>query len=84
MAGGALCATKEGCMELINMANKKDVCSSIADCAFREKCLKQGNVVYNNECVAEYPFAKKRWTPAEANEWLHDGNDNFVIITFKK
>ena len=41
-------------------------------------------VSYKNECLSEYPFAKKRWTPAEANEWLHDGNDNFVVITFKK
>ena len=32
MAGGALCATKEGCLSLIDMANKKKVCSSIADC----------------------------------------------------
>ena len=43
-----------------------------------------GFVEWDNACVDEYPFAKKRWTPAEANEWLHDGNDNFVIITFKK
>ena len=41
-------------------------------------------VEYQNLCLEEYPFAKKRWTPAEANEWLHDGNDNFVVITFKK
>ena len=47
-------------------------------------CYNKGQVPYNNQCVDEYPFAKKRWTPAEANEWLHDGNDNFVVITFKK
>ena len=47
-------------------------------------CYNNGQVPYNNQCWDEYPFAKKRWTPAEANEWLHDGNDNFVIITFKK
>ncbi len=41
-------------------------------------------VSYKSECLSEYPFAKKRWTPAEAAEWLHDGNDNFVVITFKK
>ena len=43
-----------------------------------------GFVEWENACLDEYPFAKKRWTPAEANEWLHDGNDNFVVITFKK
>ena len=47
-------------------------------------CYNKGQVPYNNQCWDEYPFAKKRWTPAEANEWLHDGNDNFVVITFKK
>ncbi len=47
-------------------------------------CYNQGKVLWDNTCVDEYPFAKKRWTPAEANEWLHDGNDNFVVITFKK
>ena len=47
-------------------------------------CYNNGQVPYNNQCLDEYPFAKKRWTPAEANEWLHDGNDNFVVITFKK
>ena len=47
-------------------------------------CYNNGQVPYNNQCWDEYPFAKKRWTPAEANEWLHDGNDNFVVITFKK
>lgn len=43
-----------------------------------------GYAEYKNKCWFELPFAKKRWTPAEANEWLHDGNDNFVVITFKK
>ena len=47
-------------------------------------CYNNGQVPYNNQCWDEYPFAKKRWTPAEANQWLHDGNDNFVVITFKK
>ncbi len=43
-----------------------------------------GYAEYKNKCWDELPFAKKRWTPAEANQWLHDGNDNFVVITFKK
>jgi hypothetical protein len=52
-----------------------------------KRCIKDcsnGQVEWQGKCYDEYPFAKKRWTPAEANEWLHDGNDNFVIITFKK
>ena len=47
-------------------------------------CYNNGQVPYDNKCWDEYPFARKRWTPAEAAEWLHDGNDNFVVITFKK
>ncbi len=47
-------------------------------------CYAKGQVFWDNACLDEYPFAKKRWTPAEANEWLHDGNDNFVILTFRK
>ena len=46
-------------------------------------CIKE-KVSWKDNCYDTYPFTKKRWTPAEANEWLHDGNDNFVIITFKK
>ena len=49
-----------------------------------------GNIVcasgyadYKNKCWAELPFAKKHWTPTEANEWLNDEN-NTVTITFKK
>ena len=53
--------------------------------ASESSCKEQGKVFWGEECYDEYPFAKKkRWTPAEANEWLHDGNDNFVVITFKK
>ena len=43
-----------------------------------------GYADYNGNCYAQLPFSKKRWTPAEAAQWLHDGNDNFVVITFKK
>lgn len=44
-----------------------------------------GYVKVGKYCVSpENSYAKKHYTPAEANEWLHDGNDNFVIITFKK
>ena len=47
-------------------------------------CSAKGQVFWDDSCYDTYPFTKKRWTPAEAAEWLHDGNDNFVIITFKK
>ena len=44
-----------------------------------------GYVKVGNNCYSpEVTYAKKHYTPAEANEWLHDGNDNFVVITFKK
>ena len=47
-------------------------------------CTAAGKVEWQGQCYDEYPFCKKRWTPTEAAEWLHDGNDNFVILTFKK
>ena len=47
-------------------------------------CSAKNQVYWEGKCLDEYPFAKKRWTPAEAAEWLNDGNDNFVILTFKK
>ena len=60
--------------------------TKIPDCAGGTcgSCSIIGKIEWDKACVDEYPFAKKRWTPAEANEWLHDGNDNFVVLTFKK
>ena len=70
-----------------SMPGSKTKCKN-ADFLWSESsCVKScasGFVEWDKECLSEYPFAKKRWTPAEANEWLHDGNDNFVVITFKK
>ncbi len=42
-----------------------------------------GQVSYDGECLDDYPFARKHWTPEEANQWLKD-DDNEIIITFKK
>ena len=47
-------------------------------------CSAKNQVYWEGKCLDEYPFAKKHWTPAEAAEWLNDGNDNFVVLTFKK
>ena len=44
-----------------------------------------GYVKVGNNCYSpEVTYAKKHYTPAEANQWLRDGNDNFVVLTFKK
>ena len=44
-----------------------------------------GYVKVGNNCYSpEVTYAKKHYTPAEANQWLKDGNDNFVVLTFKK
>ena len=70
-----------------SMPGSKTTCKNADFLWSGSSCVKScasGFVEWDNECLSEYPFAKKRWTPAEANEWLHDGNDNFVIITFKK
>lgn len=40
-------------------------------------------VKYQGECVDEYPFAKKHYTPAEANKWLSDDNNNTITLIFK-
>ena len=40
-------------------------------------------VLYGDECMDEYPFAKKHYTPAEAGRWLK-AQDNVVTLTFKK
>ena len=43
-----------------------------------------GYVKVGNNCYSpEVTYAKKHYTPAEANQWLKD-DDNFVVITFKK
>jgi hypothetical protein len=56
----------------------------VADEAIK-KCLycPYGKVVYKGQCLDEYPFAKKRYTPAEAAQWLNEDN-NTVTLTFKK
>ena len=44
-----------------------------------------GYIKVGNYCASpENTYAKKHYTPAEANQWLRDGNDNFVVLTFKK
>jgi hypothetical protein len=43
-----------------------------------------GYVKVGNNCYSpEVTYAKKHYTPAEANQWLKD-DDNFVVLTFKK
>ena len=42
-----------------------------------------GYVKIGDNCVSpENSYAKKRYTPAEANRWLYD-EDNEIIMTFK-
>ena len=41
--------------------------------------IKVGDYCYSPEVT----YAKKHYTPAEANQWLKD-DDNFVVLTFKK
>ncbi len=43
-----------------------------------------GYIKVGNYCASpEETYAKKHYTPAEANKWLND-DDNYVILTFKK
>ncbi len=91
----ATCNCSSGCIDSsrISEATSPSQCSgnygwSGAGCSRKNTdgsvpCA-SGFVEWDKQCWSEYPFAKKRWTPAEAAEWLHDGNDNFVVITFKK
>ena len=48
-----------------------------------DSCHANGQVPYKDQCWDEFPFAKKKWTPAEAVKWLKE-DDNTVTITFKK
>ena len=50
-----------------------------------KRCLycPYGKVGYKGQCLDEYPFAKKHWTPAEAAQWLNEDN-NTITLTFKK
>ena len=48
-----------------------------------ESCYANGQVFYKEQCWDEFPFSKKKWTPAEAAQWLNE-DDNTVTITFKK
>lgn len=43
----------------------------------------ENQVKYQGECMDEYPFAKKHYTPSEANQWLND-SDNTITLIFKK
>ena len=92
---GITCNCSSNCIDsgLIVKATSASQCSGIygwsgAGCSRKNTdgsvdCA-SGFVEWDKQCLSEYPFAKKRWTPAEASQWLHDGNDNFVVITFKK
>ncbi|MBR1373945.1 leucine-rich repeat domain-containing protein [bacterium] len=88
MAGGALCATKEGCLLLIDMANKKEVCQSIADCNNYAKdneiasilCPNSKNMIYQDECLE---VVKLRYTLQEANEATSDDNENMIEWIFE-
>lgn len=86
MAGGALCATKEGCLLLIDMANKKEVCQSIADCNNYAKdngitsILCPKDMVYHGECIE---VAKLRYTLQEADEATSDDNENMIEWIFE-
>ena len=43
-----------------------------------------GYIKVGNYCASpEVTYAKKHYTPAEANQWLKD-DDNTVVLTFKK
>ena len=43
-----------------------------------------GYIKVGDYCASpEVTYAKKHYTPAEANQWLKD-DDNFVVLTFKK
>ena len=73
-------ANKDQCNSTMYYFNGKE-CIREPEISNRE-CV-SGYVVWEGQCLDEYPFAKKHWTPAEANEWLNNDN-NTVTITFKK
>ena len=69
-----------------SLPSSKTACQNADFLWSANSCVKScpsGYADYKNECWEELPFSKKRWTPAEAAEWLNE-NDNMVTITFKK
>ncbi len=63
-----------------------NIISPTSNCASYNSrgCTACENTFYLSDGMCWNAWEKKRWTPAEANQWLHDGNDNFVVLTFKK
>lgn len=49
------------------------------------KYERTGYIKIGNYCASpEVTYAKKRYTPAEAAQWLRDDDNNTVVLTFKK
>ena len=69
---GVGCVTAENCGAgyVADEASKKCLCA-------------KNKVTYKGQCLDEYPFAKKHYTPAEAAQWLNEDN-NTITLTFKK
>jgi hypothetical protein len=69
-----------------NLPSSINTCQNESFLWVRNSCKKscpQGQVYYKFDCLDEYPFAKKKYTPAEAAQWLNEDN-NTVTLTFKK
>lgn len=69
------------CEEVKSMM--KEASAVFSDDKFNIIGCPQGKVIYKGQCLDEYPFAKKHYTPAEAAQWLNEDN-NTITITFKK
>ena len=95
MAGGALCKTQNDCLDLINMANKKTVCSSIADCKSYGSAHgigfgypytvsnTDGSVtMYNGDGTIKGYKGKRIYTVKEANE-VSKPTGNRVSLRYK-
>ena len=70
------------------MANKKEVCQSIADCNNYAKdngitsilCSNSKNMIYQDECLE---VVKLRYTLQEADEATSDDNENMIEWIFE-
>ena len=76
------CVASGGCGSGYEEIN--GLCKKIPTPAVSESlCNEQGKVLWASSCVDEYPFAKKKYTPTEASEWLKE-SDNTITLIFKK
>lgn len=85
LAGSATCSPRRNTENCSSFSAGTDECSACNEGYKAEggACVsvcEGGQVYYKNECYAEYPFAKKHYTPDEAAPFLKAENNTITIM----